>query len=280
MTFPDRLEIAPFPNDLPPQTVRVPGSKSITNRALVLAALTPSPGRSCRLEGVLHSEDTEVMVDALRRLGFEVQVDWDACRTEVRRPAGSARIPATSAELFVGNSGTTMRFLTAVVALGHGRYRLDGVPRAEVPTDLAMIQLMNRKPEAALLAINSSRTTLLPTAMTAERRLLEARAWMQLGQYDHAVEILGKDAGADAADIRGEIAWRQHAWPDAGKYPVPDAPYSATLRSVSLQDLKERDLLPLGIYKGTPQLEAKREWLDQNFYGTLAAKKVWQPEND
>ena len=89
--------------------------------------------------------------------------------------------------------------------------------------------------------------------------------------------LLAVADGKDATQATAAPAVPGEAWPDAGKYPVPDAPYSATLRSVSLQDLKERDLLPLGIYKGTPQLEAKREWLDQNFYGTLAAKKVWHP---
>lgn len=64
-------------------------------------------------------------------------------------------------------------------------------------------------------------------------------------------------------------------WPEFGKYPVPDAPYSATLRSVSLEDLAKRDLLPLGIYKGTPQLNEKRAWYEEHFYDTLAARKVW-----
>jgi hypothetical protein len=64
-------------------------------------------------------------------------------------------------------------------------------------------------------------------------------------------------------------------WPEFGKYPVPDAPYTATLRSVSLEDLATRDLLPLGIYKGTPELNAKRAWYEEHFYDTLAAKKVW-----
>ncbi|HTK35684.1 MAG TPA: endoglucanase [Caulobacteraceae bacterium] len=95
--------------------------------------------------------------------------------------------------------------------------RLDGVPRAEVSTDLAMIQLMNRKPEQALLALNSSRTTLLPAALNADRRMLEARAWLQLGQFDHATEILGKDASSEAQEVRAEIAWKQHSWTDAGK---------------------------------------------------------------
>ena len=65
--------------------------------------------------------------------------------------------------------------------------------------------------------------------------------------------------------------------PEDSKYPIASEPYTATLRSVSLEDLGKLDLLPLGIYKGTPQLAAKRAWLDQNYYATLAARKVWHP---
>ena len=90
--------------------------------------------------------------------------------------------------------------------------RLDGVPRAEVATDLAMIHLMNRKPEKALLALNSSRTTLLPTALNTERRLLEARALMGLGRYDHAVEVLAADKSLEAREMRTDVAWKQKDW--------------------------------------------------------------------
>jgi len=94
--------------------------------------------------------------------------------------------------------------------------RLDGVPRAQVSTDLAVIYLMDRKPEQALQAINASRTTVLPSALAAERRLIEARAWTGLGRYDSALEILGKDASKDANDLRGEITWKQKNWVAAG----------------------------------------------------------------
>jgi tetratricopeptide (TPR) repeat protein len=90
--------------------------------------------------------------------------------------------------------------------------RLDGVPRAEVATDLATIDLMNRQPEAALDALNESRSTVLPTALTAQRRVVESRAWLMLGQYDHAMEIIQGDKGNDAASIRADVAWRQHEW--------------------------------------------------------------------
>jgi 3-phosphoshikimate 1-carboxyvinyltransferase len=105
-------------------TIRPPGSKSITNRALVCAAL--AEGRS-RLTGALDSEDTQVMIDGLRRLGAAVEFDPEAATMIVEGAAGPPRV--READLFVGNSGTTIRFLTALVAAGQGRFRLDGVPR-------------------------------------------------------------------------------------------------------------------------------------------------------
>ncbi|MEY4254789.1 MAG: hypothetical protein RLZZ141_16 [Pseudomonadota bacterium] len=94
--------------------------------------------------------------------------------------------------------------------------RLDGVPRAVVATDLALINLMNRKPEQALAAINSSRTTVLPTSLNAERRIIEAKALVAVGRMDHALEILENDKSADASEVRGDVAWRQRAWPQVG----------------------------------------------------------------
>ncbi len=106
--------------------LRVPGSKSLTNRALVLAALAST---ECTLTGALQSDDTQVMADCLRQLGWVVTVDAPAERITVTRPAGSSIVPERAADLFVGNSGTTIRFLTAMLALGKGVYHLDGVPR-------------------------------------------------------------------------------------------------------------------------------------------------------
>ena len=123
----DRREIVPLTKP-PSATVRVPGSKSITNRALVLAALT-AKGFGYALRGVLRSEDTEVMIDSLRALGFRVLTEWPESMVLVSSGEDEPTIPAREADLFVANSGTSMRFLTALVSLGHGRYRLDGVPR-------------------------------------------------------------------------------------------------------------------------------------------------------
>ncbi|WP_411286631.1 endoglucanase [Phenylobacterium sp.] len=94
--------------------------------------------------------------------------------------------------------------------------RLDGVPRAQVATDLAVIYLMDRKPEAAIQAINSSRTTILPTALNAERRLIEARAWAGIGRHESALEIIERDPSGEARDLRSEITWKQKNWAASG----------------------------------------------------------------
>ncbi len=105
-------------------SIRPPGSKSITNRALVCAAL--ANGESM-LHGVLESEDTHVMIDSLQRLGIEVRKGEEADLEHVVGCGG--KIPIKKADLFCANSGTTIRFLSALVALGEGEYRLDGVER-------------------------------------------------------------------------------------------------------------------------------------------------------
>lgn len=124
--YPANLTITPVTRKLD-ALVHVPGSKSLTNRAMVLAAMSPR----CTLTGALQSEDTEVMIECLRRLGWRVTENWDRHEVTVERIDGdhSLKIPKNHAELFVGNSGTTIRFLTAMLALGYGQYRLDGIPR-------------------------------------------------------------------------------------------------------------------------------------------------------
>ena len=117
------LEMPPCPGPVR-GTIRPPGSKSITNRALVCAAL--ARGKS-RLSGVLDSQDTRVMASGLAALGIRVEPDWDRGIVEVSGAAGF--IPSAAADIDCMASGTTMRFLSAVCGLGHGTYRLDGTAR-------------------------------------------------------------------------------------------------------------------------------------------------------
>jgi 3-phosphoshikimate 1-carboxyvinyltransferase len=143
MPLPDLIEIVPLGKPVRAE-ISVPGSKSITNRALILAALGEG---ETTLQGALWSEDTEVMVECLQELGFMVNVELDAqaasnCTITVYGkgglvpPGGTEEQPL---ELFVGNAGTAARFLAALVCLGKGVYRLHGVPR------------MHERPQAALL---------------------------------------------------------------------------------------------------------------------------------
>ena len=105
-------------------TVRLPGSKSISNRTLLLAALAEG---DTDVRDLLRSEDTERMLDALSALGVSILPNDDGSGCKVGGCAGN--FPRKQAELFLGNAGTALRPLTAVLALTGGHYRLSGVKR-------------------------------------------------------------------------------------------------------------------------------------------------------
>src|SRR5438045_3456628 len=142
MPLPSVVEIVPLTGAVSAR-ITVPGSKSITNRALILAALADG---ETTLRGALWSEDTQVMVEALQKLGFEVKIEPDAdefCNRTITVKGLAGKIPNAGTqdkplEIFVGNAGTAARFLSAFVCLGNEVYRLDGVPR------------MRERPQAAL----------------------------------------------------------------------------------------------------------------------------------
>ena len=122
-TFPEVLTVRPILSAA--GEVPMPGSKSISNRALLLAAL--SSGRT-ELKGILRAEDTERMMESLRKLGVSVEIDEGNPKTVTVEGCGG-RFAVRSAELFLGNAGTAARPLTAALALAGGSYLLDGVER-------------------------------------------------------------------------------------------------------------------------------------------------------
>ena len=144
MALPNLIEIVPLAAPVRAE-ITVPGSKSITNRALILAALADG---EVTLKGALWSEDTEIMFDCLQKLGFEVSKQNDPdelCNRTITVKGLGGKIPNAGTaekplELFVGNAGTAARFLAAFVCLGEGVYRLSGVPR------------MHERPQAALFS--------------------------------------------------------------------------------------------------------------------------------
>ena len=142
MPLPDLIEIVPLTRPVRAE-ITVPGSKSITNRALILAALADG---EVTLKGALWSEDTQIMVECLVELGFLVNVAPDPdelCNRTITVMGRNGLVPPGGTEsepldLFVGNAGTAARFLAPFLCLGSGVYRLYGVPR------------MHERPQAAL----------------------------------------------------------------------------------------------------------------------------------
>jgi len=122
-TYSPSLKVVPINHPLS-ASVRVPGSKSLTNRALLIAALASG---QTRLTNALFSDDSRYFANALKTLGFDVQLD--EANHEMTVTGLGGKIPAAKAELYIGNAGTAARFLTAFLTLGHGEYMLDGDAR-------------------------------------------------------------------------------------------------------------------------------------------------------
>jgi len=136
--YPHDILIQPWLGSPPRAVVHVPGSKSLTNRALIVAALAEGPSV---LVGALDSEDTQVMVEALRALQIAVEHDPASCKIAIDGCGGN--IPARSVWLQAANSGTSLRFLTALLATGHGTFHLDGSPRMRQRPVSDLLQALN-----------------------------------------------------------------------------------------------------------------------------------------
>ncbi|MDX6216166.1 MAG: 3-phosphoshikimate 1-carboxyvinyltransferase, partial [Frankiales bacterium] len=144
--------IAPRPTSPLDATVGLPGSKSLTNRALVLAAL--ADGRSV-VRRPLRSRDTELMADALRVLGVPVADDGEDWVVDgVPGP-----LSPTGSSIDVGNAGTVTRFLPAVAALGTGSVTFDGDPRVRERPLSPLLQAL------ASLGVSLSSVEGLPTTV-------------------------------------------------------------------------------------------------------------------
>lgn len=172
MPLPEVLPITPFQHPVR-GAVSIPGSKSLTNRALLLAALSARP---VTLTGALASEDTHLMAEALRQVGLTVEANEVAATVRV---TGQERAFVVSeANLFVGLAGTAARFLTAMCAAApRGTYRIDGVPQ------------MRKRPMKPL--IESLRT------LGADIRCLEAEGFLPI-----EIRARGLRGGAVTIDAR------------------------------------------------------------------------------
>lgn len=105
-------------------TVEVPGSKSITNRALLLAALAQG---TSTVKGVLFSKDSQVFLEALTSLGIQMEVN-EKCH-EVRLQGTGGVLPVKEGRIYVGSAGTAARFITAIAGLSDGKYEMESSPQ-------------------------------------------------------------------------------------------------------------------------------------------------------
>jgi 3-phosphoshikimate 1-carboxyvinyltransferase len=204
-------------------SIRPPGSKSLTNRALVLAALAEGP---TTLTGVLDSVDTQVMIESLRRLGLPIGQDLAAKTISVTgcggrlgantltrspSPGGRGELAAASAtELWLENSGTSIRFLTAMCCIGHGRYRLDGNARMRERPIAPLVAALNE----AGVDIRCELGTDCPPVMI-EAHGLPGGAWAVDGnlssQYLSALLMTAPCAQSDVTlRVRGELVSRPY----------------------------------------------------------------------
>lgn len=119
----DKYSVRPL-KDKDSFTVSVPGSKSITNRALLLAAMCEGP---CTLNGVLFSDDSRAFLSCLKELGFDLTIDEEEKRVTITGTGG--RIPNGKASINVGSAGTAARFLTVFLAFAGGEYEMDASPQ-------------------------------------------------------------------------------------------------------------------------------------------------------
>ena len=206
MSLPDLIEICPLA-EAPRAAITVPGSKSITNRALVLAALAEG---EIVLQGALWSEDTQVMVDCLQTLGYMVNVAEDpseACNRTISVYGMGGRIPRGGTaenplELFVGNAGTAARFLSAMVCLGEGVYRLQGVPR------------MHERPQGALFRalrelgyrVESANDRLPALIHGGGKRFAKCKVSIEQSSQFASALLLGAQQGGWKVEVTGENA--------------------------------------------------------------------------
>jgi len=206
MPLPDLIEVMPMPGPVTAD-VTVPGSKSITNRALILAAQADG---EVRLTGALWSEDTQIMVDALRLLGFTIAVAEDAaepCNRHLTVQGLGGRVPNAGTaeaplEIHVGNAGTAARFLGAFVCLAEGAVRLSGVDRMHVRPQGELFHSLRRMKYRI-----DSDNDLLPAVFhgTGPREIACTVSLQHSSQFASAL-LLSARAGTWIVDIVGDNA--------------------------------------------------------------------------
>ncbi len=217
-------------------TVRVPGSKSITQRALIAAAL--ADGEST-LRGPLASEDTHYTATALRAMGMEIHAEEDSWRVM----GNGGKIATPAADIFLGNNGTATRFLTSVAALGHGDFRITGEKRMEerpikplmtalAGWGVAIESIKGTGCPPLLIRADGSKggKTLLPEGKSSQylsSLLLVAPYGDQPAVLDVAGEVLSKPYVTMTLAVMDSFGVKVNAVPELNHFEIPQGRYAA-----------------------------------------------------
>jgi 3-phosphoshikimate 1-carboxyvinyltransferase len=185
-------------------TVSVPGSKSLTNRALVLAALADG---ECELSNVLFADDTLVMLESLARLGFAPGIDSE--KRMVRIAGRGGEVPAAGANLFCGNSGTTIRFLAALCALGRGDFKLDGIARMRQRPIGPLVDLLRALGVRAAYCLNDG----FPPVLVHADRLPGGLARLAAAPSSQFLSAVLQVAPYARNEVRIDLLTPQTSWP-------------------------------------------------------------------
>ncbi len=184
-------------------SVALPGSKSISNRTLLLAALCPG---ETLVKNLLRSDDIEVMLAALRQLGLRID---DLGGNEYRLHGSGGDFPAKKAELFLGNAGTAFRPLTAALAFQNGDYRLDGVPRMRERPIGDLVEALNTIPCRIDYTANAGFPPLhiqpAGPAKASAVKVKGATSSQFLSALLMAAPLWARQAGAVRVEVEGEL---------------------------------------------------------------------------
>jgi hypothetical protein len=150
--------------------------------------------------------------------------------------------------------------------------RLDGVARAQVATKLAMVQLMDHKPQAALESLRSTAISTLPDDVNHQRLLMEARALAEEKQWDQALDLVAVDQAPDTVRLRAEIYWQSGNWAAAGQK-AEEALGAIWSDPAPLSDEQRQDVMRTAVAYSLANDEVSLERLRQHFAAKMKASR-------
>jgi hypothetical protein len=150
--------------------------------------------------------------------------------------------------------------------------RLDGVARAQVATRLALVQLMDHKPQAAIESLRSTRISTLPDDVNHQRLLMEARALSEEKQWDQALDLIAVDQAPDTVQLRADIYWQSGNWAVAAQK-AEEALGPCWSDPKPLSDEQRQDVMRTAVAYSLANDEASLDRLRQHFAAKMKTSR-------